>query len=85
MLFLLDPSVSIHLSTWHRRITKSFLYHSRPQLALRYMRIKKPPLETPEDVKLRLTVLIANGYVYLCVLVNVTIASVVFSGLLSKR
>ena len=32
-------------------------------MALKYMRIKKPAMLTAEDVKLRLTVLLANGSV----------------------
>ena len=61
MIFLLDPTVTRYLDTWHMRIMKTFLYHNKPHLALRYMRIKKPLLVTPEDIKLRLTVLLANG------------------------
>ena len=62
MLLLLDPSIKSELVSWqHTRIIKSMLYQNAPKLALKYMRVKRLPLQTPEDVKLRLTVLLANG------------------------
>ncbi len=62
MLLLLDPSIKSDLVQWqHMRIIKSLLYQNSSKLALKYMRIKRLPLQTPEDVKLRLTVLLANG------------------------
>ena len=62
MLLLLDPSIKAELVSWqHTRIIKSMLYQNAPKLALKYMRVKRLPLQTPEDVKLRLTVLLANG------------------------
>ena len=62
MLLLLDPSIKNEFAQWqHTRIIKSMLYQNAPRMALKYMRIKRLPLQTPEDVKLRLTVLLANG------------------------
>ncbi len=62
ILLLLDPSIKTELVQWqHVRIIKSMLYQNAPKLALKYMRIKRLPLQTLEDVKLRLTVLLANG------------------------
>ena len=64
MYFLLDPMIRSELSQWqHTRIIKALLYQGHHKMALKYMRIKKPAMLTAEDVKLRLTVLLANGSV----------------------
>ena len=59
---LLDPLVRGQLCTWQvRRIVKSLLYQADARTALRFMTTVKPALTSPEDVKLKLTVLLANG------------------------
>ncbi|XP_052759719.1 protein ELYS-like [Mya arenaria] len=61
---LLDPMVRTEFSRWqHRRIIKSLLYQGDARMALRYISTLKPALTTPEDVKLKLTVLLANGMI----------------------
>jgi hypothetical protein len=62
LAYLLDPSVPCGAGGWqHRRILKAFLYQGAPRLALRYLRTKRPPVLSPDDTKLTLTVLLANG------------------------
>ncbi|CAH1774002.1 unnamed protein product [Owenia fusiformis] len=59
---LLDPMIDVNISLWQQvRVIKAFLYQGHHQKALRFIRIRKPPMETPELVKLKLTVLLANG------------------------
>ena len=54
--------VRTEFSRWqHRRIIKSLLYQGDVRMALRYITTLKPALTTPEEVKLKLTVLLANG------------------------
>ncbi|XP_052284768.1 protein ELYS-like isoform X2 [Dreissena polymorpha] len=62
MSLMLDPMVRGEFSRWqHRRVIKSLLYQGDPQMALRYITTLRPALNTPEEVKLKLTVLMANG------------------------
>ncbi|XP_030843104.1 protein ELYS isoform X2 [Strongylocentrotus purpuratus] len=62
LTMLLDPNTNNDLLSWqHTRIIKTFLYHGQAKMALQYVRCVRPALETPEDVKLHLTVLLANG------------------------
>ena len=64
MFLLLDPSVRNEIEPrQHRCVVKALLYQGKPKLALQYLKIRSPPLTTPEDIKLKLTVLLANGYV----------------------
>ena len=59
---LLDPTTTLDLAPWqHRHILKAFLYQNESKKALQYVRTAHPPLTTREDVKLFLTVLLANG------------------------
>ncbi|PIK43112.1 hypothetical protein BSL78_20037 [Apostichopus japonicus] len=59
---LLDPMTNNNLSSWqHGTIIRSFLYHGEGQKALQYVRAIRPSLTTPDDIKLHLTVLLANG------------------------
>lgn len=59
---LLDPMTDTSLSSWqHGAIVRAFLYHGEGQKALQYVRAVRPPLTTPDDIKLHLTVLLANG------------------------
>ena len=65
LLYLLDPCLDVtRVWPWQHTVTiKALLYQQQHALALRYIRTRKPTMHTPEDVKLRLTVLLANGYV----------------------
>ncbi|XP_038076650.1 protein ELYS-like [Patiria miniata] len=59
---LLDPTTTLELAPWqHRHIIKAFLYQNESKKALQYVRTARPPLTTRDDVKLYLTVLLANG------------------------
>jgi hypothetical protein len=54
--------VTSRVLPWHHtRIIKALLYQAESKLALKYMKTRQPPMVTPEDVKLKLTVLLANG------------------------
>ncbi|XP_076361165.1 AT hook containing transcription factor 1 homolog isoform X2 [Tachypleus tridentatus] len=59
---LLDPVIDLSdFKSWHHlRILKAFLYQGEHQKALKYTRVRNPPHETPEEVKLCLTILLAN-------------------------
>uniref|UniRef100_K1QVB2 Protein ELYS n=1 Tax=Magallana gigas TaxID=29159 RepID=K1QVB2_MAGGI len=59
---ILDPFVILDFGRWqHQRIVKSLLYQGESKMAVRYLSIVQPTLSTPEEVKLKLTVLLANG------------------------
>ncbi|KAL4221649.1 Protein ELYS [Mactra antiquata] len=59
---LLDPMVRSDFGRWqHKRIIKSLLYQDDAKMALLYLSTVNPALTTPEEVKLKLTVLLANG------------------------
>jgi hypothetical protein len=47
----------------HRAVLVALLAQGQHQLALKYTRIRRPPLEQPEDVRLHLSVLLASGAV----------------------
>ena len=50
------------LSHWqHRCILQALFYQGEVKMALRYLYIANPPLYSLEDIKLKLTVLLANG------------------------
>nr|XP_006822563.1 PREDICTED: protein ELYS-like [Saccoglossus kowalevskii] len=52
----------MNVSPWqHSRIIKAFLYQGESQKALQYIRTKQPAMETLNDVKLHLSVLLTNG------------------------
>jgi hypothetical protein len=56
--------VHSELLPWqHTSVIKAFLYQGHAPLALRYIRVASPPTSTPAEVKLRMTVLLANGFV----------------------
>ena len=62
LLYLLDPCLATTVAPWQHSVTiKALLYQGQQHLALRYVRMRRPPLVTPDDVKLQLTVLLANG------------------------
>lgn len=62
LAMLLDPNTNNDMLSWqHTRIIKTFLYHGQAKMALQYVRCVRPSLDTPDDVKLHLTVLLANG------------------------
>ncbi|XP_013406167.1 protein ELYS isoform X4 [Lingula anatina] len=64
VLLLLDPMLLEEMLPWqHNRIIKAFLYQGEEKIALKFLRVKKPPLVTPEDIRLHLTVLLANGLI----------------------
>merc|ERR1719357_398959 len=60
---MLDPLLQDdHLSgSHHRAILTALLAQSQPALALRYTRMRRPPLQQAEDVTLHISVLLANG------------------------
>ncbi|XP_048731593.2 protein ELYS-like [Ostrea edulis] len=59
---ILDPLVSLDFGHWqHQRIVKSLLYQGQSKIAARYLQTVQPALSTPEEVKLKLTVLLASG------------------------
>ena len=61
-MLLLDPLVIAEYSQWqHLRVIKSLLYQGDSKMALRYLDSVKPALASQEEVKLKLTVLLANG------------------------
>ncbi|XP_029651707.1 protein ELYS isoform X1 [Octopus sinensis] len=45
----------------HRQVIKSLLYQEEYKLALQYLAVKKPPLSSPEEIKLKLTTFLFNG------------------------
>ncbi|XP_071147698.1 protein ELYS-like isoform X2 [Mytilus edulis] len=62
MVVMLDPLVTRSLGDWqHYRIIRSLLYQGDCKMALRYITYKQSPLSSPEEVKIKLTVLLANG------------------------
>ena len=64
MIVILNPMVTDDLGDWqHYRIVKSLLYQGESKLALRYISSKQPHLSSPKEVKIKLTVLLANGQV----------------------
>nr|XP_045604615.1 protein ELYS-like isoform X1 [Procambarus clarkii] len=62
---LLDPLVSTNdITTWqHRRIMKAFLYQGEHSRALTYAQIRQPPKADLDDIRLHLTLLLANGLI----------------------
>ncbi|XP_070561837.1 protein ELYS-like [Ptychodera flava] len=59
---LLDPLITFDLAPWqHSRIVRGFLYQGESNKALQYIRTKQPALDSLEDVKLHLSVLLSNG------------------------
>ncbi|KAL5014317.1 hypothetical protein ScPMuIL_008587 [Solemya velum] len=62
MAVMLDSQVSDEMGDWqHFRVVKSLLYQGDSKMALRYLNTARPALTTAEQVKLKLTVLLANG------------------------
>ena len=45
----------------HRAVLVSLLAQGQPSLALKYTRIRRPPLISPQDISLHISVLLANG------------------------
>ncbi|KAK3099666.1 hypothetical protein FSP39_007744 [Pinctada imbricata] len=61
---MLDPSVTDDIGLWqHCCVARSFLHQGQAKLAVRYLNTVRPPLSTPEAVKLKLTILLANKMV----------------------
>lgn len=59
---LLDAGVCDDVPPWqHGSIIRAFLCQGHERLALKYMKVKTVPALTADDVKLRMTVLLANG------------------------
>ncbi|XP_060062460.1 protein ELYS-like [Ylistrum balloti] len=59
---ILDPMVLEEMGRWqHGRIIRALLYQGASKMALRYLSTAQPSLTSPEDVKLKLTVLLASG------------------------
>ncbi|XP_066981353.1 protein ELYS-like isoform X2 [Macrobrachium rosenbergii] len=62
---LLDPLVSTRDITplQHQRIVKAFLYQGEHARALTYNQIRQPPRVDVDDIRLHLTLLLANGLI----------------------
>ncbi|XP_064087385.1 protein ELYS-like isoform X3 [Macrobrachium nipponense] len=62
---LLDPLVSTRDITplQHQRIIKAFLYQGEHARALTYNQIRQPPRVDVDDIRLHLTLLLANGLI----------------------
>ncbi|XP_050715881.1 protein ELYS-like isoform X9 [Eriocheir sinensis] len=62
---LLDPLVNpCDVTPWqHRRIMKAFLYQGEHGRALTYAKMRQPPKIDIDDIRLHLTLLLANGLV----------------------
>ncbi|ROT67431.1 Protein ELYS [Penaeus vannamei] len=62
---LLDPLVNTNDITpsQHRRIVKAFLYQGEHTRALTYAQIRQPPKVDLDDIRLHLTLLLANGLI----------------------
>ncbi|XP_071534189.1 uncharacterized protein Elys isoform X2 [Panulirus ornatus] len=62
---LLDPLVNTNdITPWqHRRIMKAFLYQGEHSRALTYAQIRQPPKVDMDDIRLHLTLLLANGLI----------------------
>ncbi|XP_069945568.1 protein ELYS isoform X3 [Cherax quadricarinatus] len=62
---LLDPLVNTNdITSWqHRRIMKAFLYQGEHNRALTYAQIRQPPKVDLDDIRLHLTLLLANGLI----------------------
>jgi len=59
---LLDAGICDEIPSWqHGSIIRAFLCQGHERLALKYMKVKTVPALTADDVKLRMTVLLANG------------------------
>ncbi|XP_021372867.1 protein ELYS-like isoform X1 [Mizuhopecten yessoensis] len=59
---ILNPMVHEEMGRWqHSRIIRALLYQGASKMALRYLSTAQPPLTSPEDVKLKLTVFLASG------------------------
>ena len=60
---LLDPVINdADVSPWqHTRIIKALLYQAENKLALEYVSIRYGQVISPEEIKLKLTVYLANG------------------------
>ena len=65
MRMLSDPLIANgDINDWqHRAILLAFLAQEQPKLALKYSRIRKPPLKGTLDIKLQTTILVANGMI----------------------
>lgn len=66
MSALLDPILlSDDIAPWcHTRILKSFLYQGHQQKALHYISVRKPPQCSAEDIKMHLSILLANSFIH---------------------
>ncbi|XP_034239257.1 protein ELYS [Thrips palmi] len=62
---LLDPLVSVRdIVPWqHRCIIRSLTLQGQANMALRYVRARRPPLQEPSDIKLHLNLLLANDLI----------------------
>ncbi|XP_069118568.1 protein ELYS-like isoform X2 [Argopecten irradians] len=61
---LLHPMVKNEMGSWQlTRIIKVLLYQDASKMALRYLSTAESSLKSPEEVKLKLTVLLANGLI----------------------
>ena len=59
---LADPSLSCEINDWlYSAIVKTFLHAGCQQHALAFITTVSLPMLTPDDVELKLTVLLANG------------------------
>ena len=64
------PMVRTEFPRWqHKRIIKALLYQGYTKMVLRYITSVRPALTTPEEMKFKLTVLLANEYVQIFVVI----------------
>lgn len=63
-VLLIDANGDDYMGIWqHDFIIRAFLCQGHERLALKYVKLKGIPALTADDIKLRMTVLLANGYV----------------------
>ncbi|XP_071110083.1 protein ELYS-like [Haliotis cracherodii] len=63
-LHLLHPMANLQLGQWQQgRVIKSLLFQGESKLALRYISLRSVAVMSQEEVKLKLTVLLANGLI----------------------
>ncbi|XP_067658686.1 protein ELYS-like [Haliotis asinina] len=63
-LHLLHPMSNLQLGQWQQcRVIKSLLFQGESKLALRYISLRSVTVMSQEEVKLKLTVLLANGLI----------------------
>ncbi|XP_053566985.1 protein ELYS isoform X2 [Bombina bombina] len=60
---ILHPAASREMAWQHNQVIETLMCQGDHRQALRYIQVMKPPLSTSKEVKLHITVLLANRYV----------------------